>query len=102
MEAALSATIFPVLVTKIVDLLRNSFDRDAKVRKWVWNALALVIGVAVALLAGVNVVTEFAGSDTPTWLGTIMTGLAIGALGSGWHEGLDLLSSAAKAARPTK
>lgn len=100
MEEALSSTIFPVIVTKVVDLLRNSFDREAKVRKWVWNALALVLGVVVAFLCGVNVVSDLAGSSTPTWLGRALTGLGIGALGSGWHELLDVFSSLAKATRP--
>jgi hypothetical protein len=97
-----SATVFAIVVTKIVDFVRNSIDADAKVRKWVWNVLALGLGLVIALSFGLNVFTSFSDNATGDWAGRILTGLSIGATGSGWHEFFDLLSSTAKAASTPK
>jgi hypothetical protein len=91
-----------IMVTKTVDTLRNlTPDTD---RKWVWNIAAFTIGVAYCLLFGMNLAGEVAfqpavaGALTGVW-GQVLTGLAIGATASFWHEQLDRTSSRAKEAR---
>ena len=93
-------TAYGAMVTKLVDALRNTFgkregvDREwFKTNKWFWQACAFGIGVVIALVFEVNVVP---GEE---WLGTILTGLAIGAAGSGYHELFDALSSSAKSSK---
>ena len=74
-----------LVVTKMVDGIRNAFDMWGTPRyKFVWNLLAFGFGIMVAYLftsAGFDI----AGAG-PSTLGT---GLIIGAGASGWHEVLD-------------
>jgi hypothetical protein len=99
MELLTATTAFALLVTKLVDFGRNAFDpHDAK-RKWIWNLLALGLGVAMALLFEIDVLQPYEHNDTAVLAGRFLTGLAIGAAGSGWHEALDALSGVAKATK---
>jgi hypothetical protein len=96
-------------VTKLVDLIRNIVGRNApeeadktkedkakeKRVKWVWNVLAFLLGVAIAFIFDVEPV-ELPGLDIGEVGIKIATGLAIGAVSSGWHEFFDFLSGAAK------
>ena len=87
-------------ITKVVDFIR-SFDKDDSWPKGLWIALALFFGVAVALITASNFadlitglrpeVVERLGGTT----GQVLTGLAIGATASFWHEHLDRTSTAA-------
>ena len=43
-------------VTKIVDFIRNLFDSNRSAPSWLWNAVAFVLGIAVCLGWGVNLV----------------------------------------------
>lgn len=92
---AFLAAIGPVaiLITKVVDFVR-SFDTGNTWPKGLWIALALVGGVAYALLTGLNWINLIDGlnpgvsaklTGTP---GQIATGLAIGAMACFWHEPL--------------
>jgi hypothetical protein len=99
MELLTATTAFALLVTKLVDFCRNAFGPLPAHRKWVWNALALALGVAIGLIFQVNVLEPFAHDDTAVVAGRVLTGLAIGAAGSGWHEALDALSGVAKATK---
>lgn len=90
-------------ITKLVDVVR-SFDKGDTWPKGLWIACAMVLGVGAALLTGSNFADlivglrpEVAGQLTGT-AGEILTGIAIGATASAWHEGLDLASSKASAA----
>ena len=102
MELLASTTALAVAVTKLVDFARNAFDEDDLAPKWVWNALALVLGLIIGITFDVNIFTQFAGNDVNAWLGRILTGLCIGAAGSGYHEVFDILSKGAKAAEKVK
>lgn len=78
-----------LVVTKLVDGVRNLVDPDDAPRlKVVWNALAFLFGIGMAY-----VWSDWGGfvilGAGPTTFGT---GLLIGAVASGWHEGLDRLS----------
>jgi len=92
------------LVTKLVDLLRNVIDPKDKFKdkgkgrlKSIWNILAIVIGIGVALIWHLNVLpATFAHSVSQKWAGWIITGIAMGGVSSGWHELFDALSSIAK------
>ena len=96
-----------VTVTKVVDLIRNLVDPTDKLPKVLWSVLALVVGILMALGFEINLLSpitaaipalkDWAPNDTAA---EILSGAAIGALGSFWHEKLDLWSSQAKAANP--
>jgi hypothetical protein len=101
-----SITAYGVAVTKLVDLVRNTFGKkpdgsEKNVPKYVWQLCALAFGVMSALLFGINVFeSDFAGRSWASGVaGQVLTGLAIGAAGSGWHEALDALSGVAKAGK---
>jgi len=81
-----------LVVTKIVDGVRNAVDPEDNPRyKVAWNALAFISGVGMAYIWGDWGGFVILGAG-PTTFGT---GLLIGAVASGWHEGLDLISTKA-------
>lgn len=99
---------FSQLVTKAVDTLRNAFDRRGRLPKVTWNISAFVVGVALALLFGINLAAQVAKTfpalvDTTvldsTW-GVVLTGLISGAMASYWHERNDALSAQGTTAEP--
>src|SRR6266542_7150744 len=91
-------TIFAQIVTKVVDLLRNAFDSVGKAPKWVWNLVAIGLGVVAAFGWQLNLLEGFKGTSISVGMGKFFTGLAIGGMSSGWHELFDSLSGAAKQA----
>ena len=97
MGTALLATV----VTKLVDLVRKADRNDTAAKGW-WIVLPMAIGVGIAVVWQVNIFSEL-GLPSQTrlqgWMGWVLTGVMVGALGSGWHEAFDALSSAAKSAR---
>jgi hypothetical protein len=104
MEAFIVAVAFwPMVVTKLVDFARNAFDKADAAPKWLWNVLSLGLGVAIALLYELNY-AELIPNLPPKLAGAtgvmaqVLTGLGIGAIGSFWHETMDLFSSKAKGA----
>jgi hypothetical protein len=107
MEAFIVAVAFwPMVVTKLTDLVRNAFDQADRAPKWLWNVVSLGLGVAVALLYELNY-AELIPNLPPKLQGAtgvtaqVLTGLGIGAIGSFWHETMDLFSSKAKSGRMT-
>jgi hypothetical protein len=104
----IAALPLAVTVTKVVDTIRNLLgDAQAKVPKVVWNLLALAVGVVIAYAFEVNLLAPIAEAlpGLKDWApssstGMLITGLAIGAMGSFWHEKMDQWSSIAKAASP--
>jgi hypothetical protein len=100
-----ATTAYGAVVTKLVDLVRNTLgkenpamggSKDRQTPGWVWQVLAFGFGVVIAFVLGVN---AFTGERADTALGTALTGLAIGAAGSGFHEIFDALSGTAKAGK---
>jgi hypothetical protein len=103
MEAFIVAVAFwPMVVTKLTDFIRN-LTAGWAAPKWVWNVVSLGLGVAIALLYELNY-AELIPNLPPRLQGAtgtmaqILTGLGIGAIGSFWHETMDLFSSKAKGA----
>jgi hypothetical protein len=93
---ALTVAAAGAAVTKVVDFIRNIVgDVSAK---WVWNLLALGLGVVVAFLFDVEPV-QLPGLNVGEIGIKVATGLAIGGISSGWHELFDFLSGAAKRAQ---
>jgi uncharacterized membrane protein YdcZ (DUF606 family) len=95
------STLLAVVVTKLVDLIRKA-DKDNKVNKGWWIALAMFLGVLIAVVYEVNVLAElgFDQSDRlQGFFGQVLTGLLVGGFGSGWHEVFDAFSSLAKMGR---
>jgi hypothetical protein len=87
-----------VTVTKVVDFVRNLLGAaEPNVPKWVWSALALVV---IALSFEINLIDPIAaaipglnGWSPSSTAAEIVTGLAIGAMGSFWHEKLSAWSA---------
>lgn len=105
--AVLLATIvaLALTVTKVVDFVRNAFDKGGTAPKWTWNVAALVVGLAFALGWSLNVAVDAARlvpalADQAERLsgisGEILTGFIIGMGAGAWHEILDALSGIAK------
>jgi hypothetical protein len=97
-----------VTVTKVVDFVRNLLGTgQANVPKWVWNLLALALGVIVALAFEINLIAPVAAAipalkdwSPDSTMAEILSGLAIGAMAGFWHEKMDEWSSIAKANKP--
>jgi hypothetical protein len=104
----IAALPISVGVTKIVDTVRNLFgEKQAAVPKWVWNVLALVVGVAFALGFEINLLAPIAAAipALKDWspdetAAQILTGISLGAMAGFWHEKMDQWSSSAKSAAP--
>ena len=83
-----------VTVTKVTDFVRNLLGKaEAKVPKWAWNLLALVLGVIIALGFEINLIAPIAAAIpalkdwTPdSTMAAILSVLAIGAMVTWWHE----------------
>ena len=93
-------------VTKAVDFFRNVLDKQDTFPKYIWNILALVIGLALCVGWNINLAEgavrlvpalEQGGisSSLTGTAGSILTGLVVGMASGFWHELLDALSSVA-------
>jgi hypothetical protein len=91
-----AVTILPVIVTKLVDTLRNAVDPDAKVYKVWWNIAALAIGIALAIIFKINAIASISSTPLQGITGQVLTGIALGTASSGYHEIFDALSGIAK------
>jgi hypothetical protein len=99
-EIVATATLFAMLVTKAVDLIRNfATSSGLKPPKWLWNALSLVLAIAAALIWKVNLLDNYGSTGIQGFSGQFFTGLAMAGAASGWHELFDVLSGAAKNAK---
>ena len=101
-EVVAVATIFGMVVTKTVDLIRNAFDKHDTLPKWTWNVVAFGLGIAMALVWQINMLDNYSeeGSIVQGVFGRVLTGIALGGVSSGYHELFDVLSSSAKRAKP--
>jgi len=92
-------------VTKVVDFIRNlPWFKDKWLGSWVWNAVALIVGLALCLgwqisIAGplvalVPALAQHASSFTGV-AGQILTGLVIGGGAGFFHDLLHALSAVA-------
>lgn len=112
--AALAALVLvagpiAVGVTKVTDLIRNAGDRTDDWPAWVWNVIPMVLGIAVCLGWGINLIDAvvsaipaFAeGEGISDLAGEIITGVVIGGMAGFWHEKMDQWSAWAKAYGPT-
>jgi hypothetical protein len=100
----LAALPLAVTVTKVVDFVRNLLGESEKnVPKWVWNLLALVVGIAIALGFEINLIAPIAAAipglkdwSPSSTAAELISGLSIGAMGSFWHERLSAWSAQSK------
>lgn len=88
-----------LILTKIVDMLRNMIDADGTKPKWLWNVISLALGVGAAFIWGLDATGLATDTEIQAWAGQLLTGLALGATASGWHEVLDNISAGATAKR---
>lgn len=99
MEFIAAVSVLSIIVTKLVDTVRNAIGPKPRV---LWNVLTFAFGIGVALLWEVDYHMLIHGLPpvlermSGVW-GQVVTGLGIGAVASGWHEFFDLMSSVAKA-----
>jgi hypothetical protein len=102
-EVIAAATVFAMVVTKTVDLIRNIVGAtvQAYLPKATWNIAALGLGVAMAVAWRVNILDNYSDRNSVVQglFGQVLTGFAIGGSSSGYHELFDVLSSAAKRAK---
>lgn len=94
-------TLFPIFVTKLVDLIRNAFDSGDKAPPWVWNVVAFTVGVTVCVIWHVNALAQFSSTRLQGTAGEILTGLGVAGGAAFWHEVMDLFSSKAKGVTST-
>ncbi len=93
-------------ITKLVDFLRDTFDKTDKLPRFTWIVAAFVIALAICLGFEVNIIggffkelPAFSGSSSMDGVsGQILTGIGLAGAASYWHERMDLASSTAKAA----
>lgn len=76
-------------VTKAVDFTRNAVDPRDVVPKWVWNLLSFAYGILIAFLSSISIIPG-------QRLDILITGLAIGASASGFHEVFAFFSAKSK------
>lgn len=88
-EIATFIATFGLVVTKVVDTVRNVIDQAVVLPKWVWNIVAFAIGIAIATIFDVNVLRDFATNHIRGVSGQVITGILLGAGSGAWHEFLD-------------
>jgi hypothetical protein len=102
-EVVATATVLAILITKVVDLIRNVVGDflGGVLPKATWNLAALGLGVAVAVAWRINILDNYSDptSVVQGYFGQVLTGLVIGGVSSGYHELFDALSGAAKRAK---
>src|SRR4051812_27395110 len=95
LEVVAVATVFAMVITKTVDVIRNVLEplTGGRIPKASWNALALILGVVMALVWDINLLDNYSdpASVVQGSFGQILTGLAIGGASSGYHELFDVL-----------
>lgn len=91
------------IVTKIVDTLRNAFDKNGTMPKVVWNIAAFAVGILGAFLFAIEPAGLPAGLrfDLTGAALQIYTGLVLGGLAGGWHEIFHMWSAKAHAPVPS-
>lgn len=91
-------------LTKLVDMVRNLVDSDGSAPKWAWNVLALVLGVVVAIVFEMNVMSQVLdlipqfsdGTSLDGALGQVITGVGMAGMAAYHHETMDRKSAEAK------
>jgi hypothetical protein len=94
-----AAVPIAVLVTKVTDMVRNLVDPTAtRLPKVTWNVVPFVVGAAICVGWGFNPVAALANTvpaladgfnSLDGIAGQLLSGLAVGAMASFWHEKLD-------------
>lgn len=97
--AIATITIFALVCTKTVDLLRNLFDPKGRAKPYVWNVVSLAIGMTLAFIWSLNALEGVSQTPAQGIAGQVLTGLGISGAAGGWHELLDALASFGKKAR---
>lgn len=93
-----SLGIVAAAITKGIDLIRTRWDRARLFPKDIWIGIAMAAGLGFSLGAKANLLVDVKWAESVGVVGgRIITGVAIGAAASGWHEVFDLFSGAAKA-----
>ncbi len=65
-EVVAVATVFAIVVTKSVDLIRNVVSQAMTTAppKWIWNVCALGLGIAMALAWRVNMLDNYSSTKS--------------------------------------
>ena len=95
LTAFLAVTLpLAVGVTKLVDFIRNLFDRGNNAPAWLWNVVAMAVGILICAGWGINLlgalvatVPALAETDLGEGFGgTILTGIMVGGMAGFWHD----------------
>jgi hypothetical protein len=81
-------------VAKVTDFVRNLADKTDKWPHWVWNVVPIVIGVAVCVGWGINLLNAVVSaipalqeqSGSNDFMGQVLTGVLVGAMAGFWHD----------------
>lgn len=96
-----SITILSLVVTKTIDFIRNSIDKEGTKPKSWWNIAAVVIGLAYCLGWQIDITSSMAqlvpalASQSDRLMGVpgqVLSGLIIGSLSGPFHQILENLS----------
>jgi xanthine/uracil/vitamin C permease (AzgA family) len=88
-------TLGGLVVSRFVDLVRNAFDKNARIPKAYWLAFAAAVGIGFAFLAcslSDATATAFGVQRGPDCLNQALVGLGYAGTAGAWHEILTALS----------
>jgi hypothetical protein len=94
--AIATLTILAIVVTKLTDYFRNVFDPKARFAAWVWQTVALALGLVISFVWQVNMLEAISHTPAQGIAGQVLTGLGMGAAAGGYHELFDALSASKK------
>lgn len=95
MNAVTAFAILGLLTNRLVDFLRNAFDKTDRIPKAYWLLAAWVLGIGLALIICNThaLVAYFHLNMTGTGcLNVVLAGLGFGSVAGFWHEVLSRLS----------
>ena len=104
LSPVLAFSVLGLLVNRVVDFIRNAFDKTDRIPKAVWLLIAWGIGIAVAfLVASSNSIQAFfsmEAEDKNTVLTAVLFGMGFGSVAGFWHEVLAFFGASTPAHTP--
>ena len=95
MDTVVIFAIMGIIITKVIDFLRNAFDKEDRIPKAWWNLAAFALGIGLAYaVCGVAFVHSKLGLPDEGCTDQVLIGLGFGAVSGFWHELLDALGGA--------
>jgi len=86
MEAIGAIIILAIIIEGVVQAIKGTVPEGAKVPAWTWGVVAAVLGIALCLLAGVDLLTVAGITLAAPFVGQILTGVIISRGASFVHD----------------